>query len=260
MTTQSRSYGKATLRWQPSKDGGYSGVVISGGKRGGILHDDDEGRLIRRLQNEAGKLEPGYVGMDEAIARFLEFMPGGLRGERSVSDEQEYKRAASRELNAVLPIEAALEADRSGADKLRSARVWLNILSPFESMHMKQVLENAEGPAFLRSAARFASGDFAAGARGMEEALKKYGRQSWPKATYLGYLWDPSSNMFCKPQVTTDFAQRIGHEFCHVYESEINERVYCSLKELADLTLAATRSQAVEARYEAGFFVSNSCI
>ena len=94
----------------------------------------------------------------------------------------------------------------------------------------------------------------------MEEALKKYGRQSWPKATYLGYLWDPSSNMFCKPQVTTDFAQRIGHEFCHVYESEINERVYCSLKELADLTLAATRSQAVEARYEAGFFVSNSCI
>ena len=246
MTTQSRSYGKATLRWQPSKDGGFSGVVISGGKRGEILHDDDESRLISRLQNEAGKLEPGYVGMDGAIARFLQFMPGGLRGERSVSDEQEYKRTASRELNSVVPIEAALEADRSAADKLRSARVWLNILSPFESMHMKQVLENAEGPAFLRSAARFASGDFAAGAQGMEDALKKYGRQSWPKATYLGYLWDPTSNMFCKPQVTTDFAQRLGHEFCHVYEPEINERVYCSLKELAELTLAATRKLGAE--------------
>lgn len=246
MATQSRSYGRATLRWQPNKDGGFSGAVISDGKRGSILYDEDEARLINRLQNEAGKLEPGYVGMDGAIARFLEFMPGGLRGERSVSDEQEYKRAASRELNSVLPIEAALEADRSAADKLRSARVWLNILSPFESMHMKQVLENAEGPAFVRSAARFANGDFAAGARGMDEALRRYGRQSWPKATYFGYLWNPAGNMFCKPQVTTDFAQRIGHEFCHVYEPAITERVYRSLIDLADTTLAATKKLGAE--------------
>jgi hypothetical protein len=136
--------------------------------------------------------------MDGAIARFLEFMPGGLRGERSVSEEREYKLAASRQLNSVLPLEAALQATAADAAALRKARVWLNILSPYESMHLKQVLENSEGPAFLRAAANFASGDHAAGAQGMEKALNKYGRQSWPKATYFGYLWRPVENILAQ--------------------------------------------------------------
>nr|WP_166179468.1 hypothetical protein [Altererythrobacter segetis] len=88
------------MRWQPAKDGGFEGAVIIGGERGEILSDEIEDRLVSRLRNEAGKLEPNYIGMDGAIARFLEFMPDGLRGERSVSEERDYKLAASRELNA----------------------------------------------------------------------------------------------------------------------------------------------------------------
>lgn len=246
MASKSERYGKATLRWQPAKDGGFEGAVIIGSKRGEILTDDSEERLITRLRNEAGKLEPNYVGMDGAIARFLEFMPGGLRGERSVSEEREYKLAASREMNSVLPLEAALEATKADAAAIRKARVWLNILAPFESMHMKTVLESPEGPALLRGAARFARGDHAAGAQGMENALKKYGRQSWPKATYFGYLWRPTENMFCKPEVTKDFAQRIGHEFQYVYNPEISGLVYQSLMSLAEHTLAATRRLGAE--------------
>ncbi|MBV9883253.1 MAG: hypothetical protein JO276_09610 [Sphingomonadaceae bacterium] len=211
-----------------------------------MLTDESEDRLLIRLRNEAGKLEPNYVGMDGAIARFLEFMPGGLRGERSVSEEQEYKRTASAELNSVLPLEAALQATEREAETLRKARVWLNILSPFESMHMKQVLENSEGPAFIRAAAKFAAGAYASGIQGMENSLKKYGRQSWPKATYFGYLWRPMENMFCKPNVTQDFAQRIGHEFQYVYEPAISERVYLSLLDLANHTLTAIRSLGAE--------------
>ena len=246
MATKSEKQGKATIRWQESKSGGFEGTVIINGRRGDVLTDEIEDRLVTRLRNEAGKLEPNYVGMDGAIARFLEFMPGGLRGERSVSEEREYKLAASRDLNSVLPLEAALEATATDAAAVRKARVWLNILAPFESMHMKTVLENSEGPSFLRAAARFAFGDHAAGAQGMENALKKYGRQSWPKATYFGYLWQPADNMFCKPTVTQDFAQRIGHEFQYVYDPEISERVYLSLMDLAEHTLAATRSLGAE--------------
>lgn len=246
MTTKSERYGKATLRWQASKEGSFAGTVIVDGQRGDIFTDEIEERLVARLRNEAGKLEPNYVGMDGAIGRFLEFMPGGLRGERSVSEERKYKLAASRELNAVLPLEAALQATGSDAEEVRSARVWLNILSPYESMHIKQVLENPEGPAFLRAAAEFASGDYAGGVQGMENALKKYGRQSWPKATYFGYLWRPAENMFCKPTVTQDFAQRIGHEFQYVYDPEISERVYVSLMDLAEHTLAAIRPLGAE--------------
>jgi hypothetical protein len=246
MATKSERYGKATLRWQPAKDGGFEGTVIVDGARGNLLTDEIEERLVTRLRNEAGKLEPNYVGMDGAIARFLEFMPGGLRGERSVSQERKYKLAASEELNSVLPLEAALEATEADAAAVRNARVWLNILAPFESMHMKTVLENSEGPAFLRAAAKFASGDHRAGAQGMENSLKKYGRQSWPKATYFGYLWRPAENMFCKPTVTQEFAERIGHEFQHVYDPEISERVYALLMDLAEQTLAATRSLGAE--------------
>jgi len=246
MATKSERYGKWTLRWQPAKDGGFEGAVIADGKRGDIFRDDDEDRLIARLRNEAGKLEPNYLGMDGAIARFLEFMPGGLRGERSRSEERAYKLAASQALNAVLPLENALEATDRDAKAVRASRVWLNILSLYESMHLKQVLENDEGPAFLRAAARFASGDYTAGAQGMNNALKKYGNQSWPKATYFGYLWQPDQNMFCKPEVTRDFAQRIGHPFHHVYESEIGGVVYESLMDLANLTLAATRALGAE--------------
>ena len=246
MTTKSERYGKAVLRWQAAKDGGFAGTVILNGQRGEVLTDDSEARLVSRLRNEAGKLEPNYVGMEQAIARFLEFMPGGLRGERSVSEERDYKLAASRTLNSVLPLAAALQATEAEAETVRKAPVWLNILSPYESMHMKQVLENPEGPAFLRAAARFASGEFASGAQGMENALRKYGRQSWPKATYFGYLWRPTENMFCKPSVTRDFAERIGHEFQYVYGPEISERVYSSLMDLADETLAATRKIGAE--------------
>lgn len=246
MPTKSETYGKATLRWQPVKDGGFEGAVIAHGKRGDVLRDEDEDRLVVRLRNEAGKLEPNYVGMDGAISRFLEFMPGGLRGERNESEERDYKLAASQALNSVLPLEAALEATEADAAELRKARVWLNILSPYELMHMKTVLEKPEGPVFLRAAAKFASGHHAEGAQGMENALKKYGSQSWPKATYFGYLWRPAGNMFCKPEVTKDFAQRIGHEFLHVYEPEISERVYSSLMDLADHTLSATRSLGAE--------------
>ena len=246
MGTKSERYGKATVRWQPTKDGRFAGTVIVEGKRGEVLTDEIEERLVARLRNEAGKLEPNYFGMDGAIARFLEFMPGGLRGERSVSEERKYKLDASRELNQILPLEAALQATGADAEAVRKARVWLNILSPYESMHMKQVLENSEGPAFLRAAAEFASGKYAIGAAGMDNALKKFGRQSWPKATYFGYLWRPTESMFCKPTVTQDFAQRIGHEFQHIYDPEIGERVYASLIDLAEHTLAATRALGAE--------------
>ena len=202
--------------------------------------------MVARLRNEAGKLEPNYVGMDEAIARFLEFMPGGLRGERSVSEERAYKLAASHNLNSILPLEAALQATAADAQAIRKAPVWLNILSLYETMHLKQVLENSEGPSFLRAAANFASGNYGIGIRGMENSLNKYGRQSWPKATYFGYLWRPKQNMFCKPGVTQDFAQRIGHEFQYAYDSAISERVYGSLVDLAEETLAATSSLGAE--------------
>lgn len=241
MTTRSEKYGKSTLRWQPAKDGGYSGVVIADGARSEIFHDEDESRLLNRLRNEAGKLHPHYIGLDAAIARFLEFMPGGFAGERSEIMEGEYKRKAHAALTGALPVETALDAGPEDAQRVRRAPVWINILSPYEAMHLKDALEGPKGGDFLVGAARFAQGDYAAGAAAMERAMAGHGRLSWPTATYFPYLWQPDRHMFLKPVATCDFAERIGHSFQHEYEAAVSGGVYEALLDLAQSTLDALK-------------------
>ena len=246
MATQSLSYGKSTLRWQADKQGGYSGTVISNGKRGEILADEDEKRLLSRLKNEAGKLHPHYVGMQDAINRFLEFMPGGFDGVRSEEMEGEYKRKAVASLKDVLPLDAALSATTEDALRVRKSSVWINILSPYESMHLKEAMEGPNGADFLRAAAKFARRDYAGGGAEMEKAMGKHGRVSWPTATYFPYLWQPDEHMFLKPVVTCDFAERIGHPFQHEYEPGISAGVYESLLDLAKTTLAALKPHGAQ--------------
>lgn len=239
--TQSEKYGKSTLRWRVDKDGGFSGVVISDGKTSSHFHDEDEQRLLVRLRNEAGRLHPHYIGIQGAIDRFLEFMPDGFEGKHSGQFEGEYKRAAHRMLNDVLPLEQAHTAEDLDAKRVRAAQVWINLLSPYESMHLKEALEGPSGNDFLQGAASFANGEFDYGAAQMAAAIKAHGRVSWPTATYFPYLWNPENHMFLKPVVTCDFAERIGHPFQHDYEAEVSSKVYRSLLDLASFTLDKIR-------------------
>jgi hypothetical protein len=239
--THSEKYGKSTLRWQIDKAGGFSGVVVADRKTSAVFHDEDEQRLLARLRNEAGKLHPHYIGMQGAIDRFLEFMPNGFEGDHSDQSESSYKRAAHRLLNATVPLEQARNADEKDAERVRAAPVWINLLSPYESMHLKEALEGPSGDAFLQGAASFANGEFDAGAARMESAMKAHGRLTWPTATYFPYLWNPEKHMFLKPVVTCDFAERIGHPFQHEYEAGVSSGVYESLLDLANFTLNEIR-------------------
>ena len=94
MVTYEEKQGKTLIRVVANADGGFDGTTINGGKRGAIFHDEDRSQLLAHLRNEAGKHEPGYFGMDAAIARFLKFMPGGFSGER-IHKERGYKCKAS---------------------------------------------------------------------------------------------------------------------------------------------------------------------
>ena len=241
MGTQSFAYGKSTIRWQADKGGGYSGVVLSNGRRSEVFSDADEDRLLARLKNEAGKLHPHYVGLQGAIDRFLAFMPGGFSGKRSEQKEGEYKRKASATLNDVLPLSAARDATNADALSVRKAAVWINLLSPYELMHLKEALECDNGGAFLQGAAKFADGNYAEGATIMERAIAKHGRLSWPTATYFPYLWQPDRHMFLKPIVTCDFAERTGHRFQFEYEPSISDGVYEGLLDLTRTTLESLR-------------------
>jgi hypothetical protein len=109
-------------------------------------------------------------------------------------------------------------------------------------MHLKEALEGPSGPAFLRSAAKFAAGNYNAGCQGMHQAMKAHGPTTWPIVTYFPFLWDPHHHMFLKPVVTCDFAERIGHPFQYVYTSELGREVYESLLELTEHTKEAIAS------------------
>lgn len=237
--TSSEKLGKAEMRWQRNKDGSFSGVVIRGGKSSEVLSEPDENRLISRLRNKAGELEPNYIGMEGAKKRFLEYMPGGFAGERNLSMERDYKLAAHKALTETLTGDSALEATDQDAAKVRQSAVWINLLSFYEAIHLKEALAGPNGAAFLRSAGKFAAGDYAAGAREMEVAMKPHGRLSWPTATYFPYLWDPDHHMFLKPAVTCDFAERIGHPFQYMYDPDISGETYEALLDLAAQTMEA---------------------
>jgi hypothetical protein len=237
--TNEERLGKSIIRWKREADGSFSGAVILHGKMGEILHDEDETRLLVRLRNHVGTLEPNYFGMEGAISRFLRFMPGGFQGDRNLREERDYKVRASENLRKVLDVQQAQEATAEQASAVRGASIWINLLSPYESMHLKDAIAGPSGAAFLHGAAKFAVGDVASGAESMRQAMKPYGPLTWPIATYFPFLWDPSKHMFLKPSVTCDFAERIGQPFQYEYDSEIGADVYRSLLDLTEQTRQA---------------------
>ncbi len=186
-------------------------------------------------------MHPNYFGMDGAIARFLQFMPGGFFGERYTAHdgERRYKVDAHRTLTALLPLDRATDATDADGTTLATAfkkdQLWMHMPSLQESARLREVLAKFGG-AFLRAAAAFAHGELAAGIAGMRKAIAPHRSLSWPIATYLSFLWSPDTHMFLKPNVTRDFAERIGHHFAVDYDPEISGEVYRSLLGLADHT------------------------
>ena len=62
---------------------------------------------------------------------------------------------------------------------------------------------------------------------------------TWPVATIFPYLAHPDRNMFLKPEVTKEAAQRLG--FHLNYKSEPNWLTYRSLLSLAELLMEELR-------------------
>jgi hypothetical protein len=229
--------GKSVLRWRPAAQGGFEGRVILGQKMSPVIHDDDEQHIVARLRNEAGRLHPDYFGFDGALRRFLQFKPDGLKGDQGPMAEREYKLRAAAAINDTLPLTAAMAANAADAIRLAgNSKCWINLLSPYEAMRMKDALKGSGGAAFLKAAALFASGDWAQGGNQMTAAIKAHGTMTWPIATYLPFLWDCTNHMFLKPTVTVDFAQRVGHKFQEDYDPAINAETYESLLDLVAVT------------------------
>lgn len=235
-TIREETRGKLTLRLVEMK-GRYAGVVISSKGREALLEGDNPDELWRRLEQEAARSDKSYFGFAGARARFLNFFPDGFVGTRYVVEERDYKLAAKAKLDATLPLGQALDSKGIG-DAAWVAFRMTNLLSPYEMMRVKDLLHSTVADSFVRGAARFATGQGAPALAQMAEAARAHNAAKWTTVTYLPFLWRPDAHMFLKPEVTKDFAARVGHPFIHAYQPQLDYGVYESLLDMMQTTRA----------------------
>ena len=181
------------------------------------------------------------MGYDGAINRFRIFYPGGFQDPAYLggkTNERSYKVAAAEKLTETLPLEEALEASGNGEAALAAFRA-TDLLSPYEKTKLQAALRSDQADTFIRGAVRFAMGETQRGLIEMEAALKQHDVAKWTAVTYLPYLWKPDVHMFLKPIATKDFAERVGHEFAHVYKASLDLEVYDCLLDLVSITEVA---------------------
>jgi hypothetical protein len=235
-TVRTEKRGKLTLRMLKDKVG-YSGVIFSDKGRQTLLHGDDPAELWSRLEQEAAKSSNDYVGFDGARARFLHFFPAGFETPSYLDPkgERKYKVDAKQKLDATAPLDQASVGSGFSEAALAVFRA-TNLLSPFEMMRVTDLLRSTSANGFIRAAARFARGDGAQALAEMALLAKLHDAAKWTVVTYLPYLWRPEAHMFLKPEVTKDFAERVGHPFVHTYTPTLDMAVYNSLIDLVART------------------------
>lgn len=236
-TIRSGRLGKKELRlvWM---NGRFFGLVD--GKP--CTEGDDAEEVWRGLQDDAGKTDPNYFGFDGARNRFRTFFPNGFHSDGYASQERDYKLAAKAKLDAAAPLGEAVDGTGFGEAALAAFRA-TNMLSPFEKTRLQDVLRGPHADDFVRAAARFTIAPGKSELAAMEQALKPHDSAKWTVVTYLPFLWRPDTHMFLKPEVTKDYATRVGHRFASDYEARLHLPVYESLldlvarteRELADL-------------------------
>lgn len=200
-----------------------------------VLQGADQNEVLKRLYDEADRDNPNYFGFDGARNRFLQCYPGGFASPKFIGDEREYKESAKRRLDAEAPLDKAL-AEIGLGEAVLSAYRNTNLLAPIEKAKLQDVLRGRGSDTFIHGAATFAIGDLKTGLAQMENTLKAHGVANWTAATYLPFLWRPEAHMFLKPEVTKDFALRVGHSFSHEYRAKLDVSVYESLLNLVEET------------------------
>lgn len=234
-TIRSEQVGKTTIRLV-EVGGGYVGLVLAGGKKLAELSGTDPAQLWADLRQEVGRSAASYFGYDEARRLFLSFFPDGLHSPAFEQEERDYKLLAKARLDAAAPLEAAATEPGYAEAALAAIRA-TNLIYPVEKARAQEMLRGPHGDSFVRAAARFALGETKALAD-MERVMRTYDNARWTVATYLPFLWRPEAHMFLKPQVTCDYAERVGHPFAHHYQSGLDLAVYDSLLDLTARTRA----------------------
>jgi len=230
-TIREGTAGKVKLRLVQT-DTGFVALANEGGKTIKQVNGQDADETWNDLQMQLTREGANWFGYAGARARFLHWFAGGFNSPAYMSGERDYKFLAKAQLEKTTPAEEAATGSGHGEAVLRAYRA-TNLLYPIEKTRMQGLLRGTDADAFVRAAARFALGEGKSALKAMETLLRPHDNAKWTVVTYLSYLWRPEEHIFLKPEVTKDFAERVGHGLAHSYSAELDFGVYEDLLDLA---------------------------
>ena len=177
--------------------------------------------------------------------KFLRFFPEGFRDETYIDWERGYKWEAHEQWQGLLDRATLRKLLREGGHAeiaTRAVRIEsrTNLLFSFEKMALRDAVKSPDG------ARSFAAGlyDFLHGAG---DAATKLGRWcavveglprkqtrvfTWPVATVFGFIAQPDTHIFLKPNVTRTAAREYGFDF--IYRPRPSWETYASLLQFAE--------------------------
>lgn len=178
--------------------------------------------------------------------KFLRFFPRGFEDQKYVDWERGYKLQAheqwkeqlDRRTHGALMRESEFSEVAARAVRIESRT---NLLFSFEKMALRDAVKSAAG------ARRFAEGlyQFLYGRGGAQlrferwcDAVAALPRKqtrvlTWPLVTVFGFIAQPETHIFLKPNVTRIAAREYGYDF--QYASRPSWKTYASLLGFADI-------------------------
>jgi hypothetical protein len=178
--------------------------------------------------------------------KFLRYFPGGFRDETYISWERGYKWEAHEQWNELLNRSAyrALLKDEDYAE-VASRAVRLesrtNLLFSFEKMALRDAVKPPAGArAFAHGLYDFiyGAGDTARKFERWCEVVGALPRKqtrvlTWPVVTVFGFIAQPETHIFLKPNVTRTAARAYGFDFR--YQSKPSWETYANLLEFGEV-------------------------
>lgn len=180
------------------------------------------------------------VGAVKARRKFLGIFPGGFSDPTYIDWERDYKWRAHRRwqecLGATAFAERLARGDFAGiAHDAIAIEARTNLLFSFEKMAVRDAVKTAAGAkAFARGLYDFLHGEGALAARFDRwcQVLATLPRRqtrvlTWPVATVFGFIAQPETHFFVKPNVTREAAKSYGHTLD--YQSKPDAPSYAKL-------------------------------
>jgi hypothetical protein len=195
-----------------------------------------------KSNHSRSKVAGTMAGAKQARRKFLRFFPKGFQDETYIDWERGYKWEAHLQWNEFLTrprFRALLKAGKFAEIAAHAVRIEsrTNLLFSFEKMALRDALKTKRG------AQIFAEGiyDFLFGTSSLPtrfdrwcEVVSALPRKqtrvlTWPIVTVFGFIAQPETHIFLKPQVTKMAARGYGFDFS--YKSRPACDTYASLLE-----------------------------